>query len=452
MPLYRASRLGQETRNMELVMEVEDGRKVPVLVSAAPIRDAAGQIVAAINTWVDISKMKQAEERLRSSEERYRGLFESMQEGLFVAEVIQDEDGNPTDFRFLDVNPVTERQYGIPREKFIGHTYKEVLPGSDKELIDVVGKVGLTGQPTTYERYGRVSGLWFYCTLYSPQPGQVVNVATDITERKRAEEALKDYAGELERANRDLQSFMVVASHDLQEPLRKIEVFGNAVLENTSSLDERQEDYFLRMRKSAVQMRELVNGLFQFTFLTSQRAGFQQVDLHQVALSVVADFSSQLRDLGGLVEVGKLPVIEADPDQMKMLLHNLVENSLKFHRPGVPPEVKIYARNGLQDVTGLGPEGINHPVLLPTVTLLVEDNGIGFDEALAGKIFDPFERLVGKNKPEYGGSGMGLAICRRIAERHGGEINVHSRAGEGTIFEITLQVHPKNRMRETEND
>jgi PAS domain S-box-containing protein len=244
---------------------------------------------------------------------------------------------------------------------------------------------------------------------------------TDIEEQKR-------HAALLERSNRDLQNFTAVASHDLQEPLRKIEALGDAVLEGASKLDERQYDLILRMRKSAQQMRDMVNGLLQLSLLSTDIHPFQPVDLGQVMAAVLEGLDEQIRQSGGAVEAGELPVIEANPVQMHRLLQHLIENALKFQKPGGEPRIKIFSQPQ-------PPPG--------TVQILVEDNGIGFDEAHAGHLFEPFKRLVGKNQSRYDGSGMGLAICRWIVERHGGEITASSKSGQGTTFIVTLPIRLK---------
>ncbi|MGE5375271.1 MAG: PAS domain S-box protein, partial [Bacteroidota bacterium] len=175
--------------DMELHVLRKDGSELIVNVGTTLI-ELQGErcILGALN---DITERKKAEDALKESEQRYRGLFERMQEGLIAAEVITDEKGRPVDYRYLDVNPATERQFGISREKFIGHTYTEVLPDQDQQWIEFLGNVALTGEPASLERYGLAASKWFEAHAYSPRPGQFVNILTDITERKKAEQALR---------------------------------------------------------------------------------------------------------------------------------------------------------------------------------------------------------------------------------------------------------------------
>ncbi len=175
--------------DMELQLVRKDGAGLVVTV-ATTIIELQGErcILGVLN---DITERKRADLALQESEQRYRGLFERMQEGLVAGEAITDQEGKPVDYRYIDVNPATERQYGISRERFIGHTYNEVLPEGDKAWIEVLGSVALTGKPANVERYSQVTGKWFEAHVYSPRPGQFVNILTDITERKKAENALR---------------------------------------------------------------------------------------------------------------------------------------------------------------------------------------------------------------------------------------------------------------------
>jgi len=177
-----------------------------------------------------------------------------------------------------------------------------------------------------------------------------------------------------------------------------------------------------RMLTSATRMRRLIDDLLSFSRVTTQARPFAPVDLSAVAEEVVSDLDARLEQTGGTIDVGPLPTIDADPLQMRQLLQNLAGNALKFHRPAVPPLVSI--RGELEN---------GH------CRIVVSDNGIGFDDKYAERIFTMFERL--HPRAQYEGTGIGLAICRKIAERHGGEIRAHGRPGEGATFTVTVPAH-----------
>jgi PAS domain S-box-containing protein len=258
----------------------------------------------------------------------------------------------------------------------------------------------------------------------------------DITERKLVEETLKIYAAKLERSNRELQDFAQVASHDLQEPLRKILAFGDRLKKRAGdSLDEQSQDYLQRMFNAANRMQTLITDLMTFSRIETKAQPFVPVDLGVIAGEVSADLETRIEQTGGRVEIEELPIIEADPMQMRQLLQNLISNSLKYHREGVPPIVRVYSQKPDEP----SQESIAGGVLAtPFCQILVVDNGIGFDEKYLDRIFTIFQRLHVKG--EYEGTGVGLAICRKIVERHSGTITARSSPGEGSTFVVTIPI------------
>jgi len=247
----------------------------------------------------------------------------------------------------------------------------------------------------------------------------LIGSALDITERKKAEVAIQDYTARLRQRNQELQEFAFVASHDLQEPLRKIISFSQLIGKH-STLDEIEKDYLSRMQDAARRMQGMINDLLELSRITTHKKPYERVDLNHIANNVVDDLGERIRQFQGQVILGPLPILEADPIQTHRLLQNLVGNALKFHRPDTPPIVKV----SCQDL----PPG--------KCVISVQDNGIGFDMGHVDQIFLPFKRLHGRN--EYEGSGIGLAVCKKIAERHGGQITAQSAPGEGSTFSVTL--------------
>jgi signal transduction histidine kinase len=255
-----------------------------------------------------------------------------------------------------------------------------------------------------------------------------------ISEREQAERKVRLFADELQRSNRELEQFAAVASHDLQEPLRKIQAFGDRLQNHCrGALGDKGREYLDRMLVSAGRMRTLIDGLLQFSRVSTRQQPAIAVDLGQVARDVVADLEGRLHQTHGTVEVNGLPTIAADPLQMRQLFQNLLGNALKFQRPGVPPHVRISGR-----VLPGPPVSAEETQLGLQCELTIEDNGVGFDPAYTDRIFELFQRLHGRD--EYEGTGMGLAICKKIVERHGGKITASSKPGEGSRFLVTLPV------------
>lgn len=227
---------------------------------------------------------------------------------------------------------------------------------------------------------------------------------------------------ELERSNQELQQFAYVASHDLQEPLRKVIAFGDRLKTgNAAALDEKGTDYLARMQNAALRMRQLIEDLLTFSRVTTRGSPMQEVGLNEVMESVLGDLEQSILESGAEVEVETLPPVKADKVQMGQLFQNLVSNAIKYRKPDLPPRIEI---------TGATTPGTG------LVEIRVRDNGIGFDEKYLDRIFIPFQRL--HTREEYSGTGIGLAICKKIVERHAGSIGAKAQPGRGAVFIVTL--------------
>ena len=239
---------------------------------------------------------------------------------------------------------------------------------------------------------------------------------------EEANDALEQRAQELARSNAELEQFASIASHDLKEPLRKVQTFTQQLsVTEADHLSEEGRDYLNRAGAAGERMQALIDDLLKFSRVATQGRPFEQVDLTAVANQAVSDLETVIAESGGSVEVGELPTVAADPLQMRQLVQNLLSNGLKFHREGVPPRVQLSGR-----VRGRFAE------------FQVADNGIGFESRYQTRIFRVFERLHGRGA--YPGTGIGLALCRKIVDRHGGTITAESTPGEGSTFTVTLPV------------
>lgn len=257
--------------------------------------------------------------------------------------------------------------------------------------------------------------------------GLLIN-SRDVTQRRIDEEKLRVYTEKLELSNRELQDFAYVASHDLQEPLRKVQAFGDRLERKCGEqLSDDGRDYVRRMRDASARMQTLINDLLTFSRVTTNAQPFKPIDLATIATEVVSDLEVRIEQSHGRVEIGSLSVVDADALQMRQLFQNLIGNALKFNREGTPPVVKVY-----EEDANSGSE---------IRRIVVEDNGIGFDEKYLDRIFTVFQRLHGR--AEYEGSGIGLAVCRKIVERHDGHLTATSRPGEGSKFIIELPIRQK---------
>ncbi len=320
------------------------------------------------------------------------------------------------------------------REELIGKNHRVINSGHHpKSFFEEMWKTISSGNYWEGEICNRAKdgSLYWVNTTISPflneygKPFQYVSIRYEITQRKQAEERLKVMLSRLESSNRELQDFASIAAHDLQEPLRKIQTFGDRLKTKFShELTEEANDYLGRMLSSAGRMRKLIDDLLTYSRVTSKGSPFQNTNLNQVLKEVLSDLEVRIEQCNGTVEVKDLPEIDSDPSQMRQLFQNLIANGLKFHKPGIPPVIKINAKI----------EG-NY------CTLSFADNGIGFEEKYLDRIFTIFQRLHGRQ--EYEGTGVGLAVCRRIVERHGGTITAESSLDQGAKFLITLPIKQK---------
>lgn len=339
------------------------------------------------------------------------------------------------------------------RDPVLGHRLEEDLPAEheNRDRKIQLWRRALAGQEFTVTEHFRAHELGpQFCEITFGSirnlTGEMIgasHIGRYVTDRVLAEQRLAASAEQLRRSNRELEEFASVASHDLQEPLRKIQAFGDRLDAHCKGqLADQGRDYLNRMLQAAVRMRTLINDLLAFSRVNSRPKPFARVDLAQTAREVISDLEERIRQTGGQVVVEDLPVIEADALQMRQLLQNLIGNALKFHRPDQPPVVRVEA--SCMPPTGRSESQSDGAVC----QLVVSDNGIGFDEKYLDRIFNVFQRLHGH--AEYEGTGMGLAICRKIAERHQGTITAMSRPGDGASFVVVLPVSQNNNRGEKE--
>lgn len=249
-------------------------------------------------------------------------------------------------------------------------------------------------------------------------------LAEELRQRQHAEKELSRIMRELERSNTDLEQFAYAASHDLQEPLRKIVSFGE--LMQQESVPEARSRHAARMIAAALRMQRMIRDLLAYSRVSRQPRENEAVDLHRLVDEIVSDLDARITSTGGGVEIGELPIVRAPPVAMRQLFQNLIDNALKFHREDVAPVVKVFSQTA-------PPTAADAP---PLHRIVVEDNGIGIDPAHAGRIFGLFQRL--HTRDQYEGTGIGLAVCRKIVERAGGGIAVERNPEHGTSFVIML--------------
>lgn len=417
---------GESFSDVESRRYTKEGEVLDVSISAGIFLDGDGIPLGSVHILRNITKRKQVEAALRESEQRHRIFMEACPDPV----VVYDMEG-----RCTYTNPAFTAVFGWAPEERLGkkldYVPEENWPETQMMIEKVkVGESFSDVESRRYAKGGEIIDVSVSAGIYLDRdrtPVGSVHILRDTTARKLAEERLKETMTELQRSNAELQQFAYVASHDLQEPLRKVQAFGDRLKAKYAEvMDERGLDYLERMQNAAKRMQSLINNLLTLSRITTKAQPFVQVNLADVMRGVVADLELHVERAGGRVEAGDMPTIDADPTQMRQLLQNLINNALKFHEPDKKPIVKIHSQ-----------------LMNETCKITVEDNGIGFDEKYLDRIFAVFQRLHGRG--QYDGTGVGLTICQKIAERHGGSITAKSTPGQGATFIVTLQVKHKRR-------
>jgi hypothetical protein len=435
-----AQAVGKGLTVVDQIMEIEafDGERRFVMNGAAPVKDTGGTIVGSAVTIQDITSLRRAEQALRQREEDLNFAQAVAHTGSWRLDVRRNE------LLWSDEN---HRIFGVPNGTPLTYeTFLDIVHPEDQEYVDREWTAALRGAHYDIEHRivvgGTVKWVRERAELEFDKAGALLGgfgTTQDITERKQAEEALRkahdeleirvqERTEELERRNKELQEFVFVASHDLREPLRKIQTFGDLVARKPAdALTDAGRDYLSRMQRAAARMQKLLESLLGYSRVTTHAEPFQDTDLSKSVEVALSNLEMVVTEKKARFEVGQLPTLQADRVQMIQLFQNLISNALKFQGGDHIPHVKIYAK-AIEKKFGRR----------NAYEICVEDNGIGFDEQYVDKIFKPFQRLHGRE--EYEGVGIGLAICRKIVERHGGTITARSTVGQGSTFIITLPV------------
>jgi PAS domain S-box-containing protein len=412
------------------------GQATLLAIAAGTVLTFAALIVACSMILRDIAARRRAEESLAAEHNLLSSIMDTMPNHVFL----KDAKG-----RFILNNEAHRRYLGLSDQESIeGRTVADYFPETVVEQIAEDDRQVIEGGETLLNREqliphgGRESWLETSKVPLRDTDGRIiglVGISSDISQRKEAEEQLVRFAAQLERSNTELQNFASVASHDLQEPLRKIQAFGDRLKAKCSdALGEQGLDYLGRMQNAAQRMQVLIQDLLKLSRVTSRAQPFEPCDLNQIVAEVLTDLEVAIENQNGRIESEPLPTIDADPLQMRQLFQNLISNALKFHTPGEPPVVQISARI-LDTAESALPGG---RLGEQACEITIRDYGIGFEQKFADQIFVVFQRL--HSRAEYEGTGIGLAVCRKITDRHGGQIVAHSSPGQGATFIVTLPV------------
>ena len=373
-----------------------------------------------------------SENTFRQENQRLVNAIESISDAF----VLYDASGNLVLFnqRHLDFFPHLADLYqtGVSREKILRHHAAislKIDPEFDVETF-VKDRLQMILTPRPDKEVQLFGGRWVAVRERLVAGGGIVSIRSDITKAKQAALDLEQSNAELARSNEELQQFATIASHYLQEPLRKVQTFGDRLKSQFEEvLDEQGVDYLNRMQSAAGRMETLINDLLEFARVTSRAKSMVPVNLNEILENLKSEFEVQIYETEAKVEIGELPTIQADLPQMRQLFQNLISNALKYRREGVPVVVRI-SSDIVRDNDGYSePKNRLHKIM-------VTDNGIGFEDEYVERIFGIFQRLHGRGS--FSGTGVGLAIVRKIIERHHGTVSAKGVPNEGSTFTLVV--------------
>ena len=375
------------------------------------------------------ARLEAAGQELRMSEARYRTLFDSIDEGFCIIEMIFDEQEKPVDYRFLQINPSFERQTGLANAQ--GKLMRELAPLHEQHWFEIYGRIAMTGEPARFQNRAEQLHRWYDVYAFrhgEPEKRQVAILFNDITARKRAEqelnrvnEELAQHVAQVEAANKELEAFSYSVSHDLRAPLRHIDGYVGRLTKATGEkLDEKSRRYLKTISDAAKEMGQLIDDLLLFSRVGRVEMLKGTVDLGQLVKEVAVGVEADAHGRTIVWKCGPLPKVLGDHGLLKQVFVNLLSNAVKYTRPRTPAQIEI----------GLAGEPNGEAVVF------VRDNGVGFDMAYVDKLFGVFQRL--HRSDEFEGTGVGLANVRRIVQRHGGRAWAEGQVDKGATFYVSL--------------
>ena len=437
--------IAHSENNAVAYVDSSDGRKEYIFdYEYAPLMNAEGDVDGIMISAYDVTERVMAEQALKASEQQFKSIASVMQQFIWTAEPNgQLNYWNEAVFQFSGITP----------EELNSNGWISIIHPDDREENEQLWLNSIeTGADFIFEhRFRKANGdyRWQLSRAVAQRDDlgntiQWVGTSTDIHDQIKFQETLEDLVDartkdlsiiniELQSSNQDLESFAYISSHDLQEPLRKIQTFISIILDSDyENLSERGKSYFLRVESAAARMKSLITDLLAYSRTSAVDKDFEQVNLHELLEEIQGDFIDALDDKKGSISVDLLPTVSGISFQLSQLFVNLISNSIKFAREGVAPIISITNRI----VSG---NDLNNPTLYSNqnyVEITLKDNGIGFSQEYAAKIFEVFQRLHAKGT--YDGTGIGLAICKKIVDKHHGLIAATSSPEEGATFTIIL--------------
>jgi len=384
----------------------------------------------------DITEIKQTTLHIEEQRNLLENILKNSSNGISVSHMLRNESGKVTDALTILANDAAVHYVGLPKDIYLSKKATEIEPNIvATPYFQQCIKTLETGEPFMMQYLVESTSRWLELSVSRLDKDRIIHIFTDVTSIKEAQLQLERYVEDLKRSNQNLEQFAYAASHDLKEPMRKIELFSDRLKDRLrDKLTQEDKGFFDRILHATHRMNTLIDDLLMYSHVSSGAVRDEMVDLNQKVKRVLEDLEVEVEENKAIISVDPLPTIKGHRRQLQQLFQNLISNAIKYSRPGVPPQVRISARM----VKGNDPTISNAQVNSEKHYHLIEvsDNGIGFDQQDAERIFHVFTRLHGN--AEYKGTGVGLSIVRKVVENHGGYIWAEGKEGEGATFKVLL--------------
>lgn len=426
--VYLKALTGQQVQHRQLFYK-DDKINAWFDLGTAPLEDSV------VVTFVNITESKEYQQAIERSARQLQAILDIAQSGIFIFSPVHDESGELTDFSFKLTNKSLASYVGQDPETLLGGLGSTWFPSYKKNgLFALYKDTCETGKTNRFDFHYNDDGINVWLDIMSTKLGDDVLVTfTDFTPIKQLQLQLEESVQNLKKSNENLEEFAYAASHDLQEPLRKIHFFSDRLKTRfLDVLNNEGAEMLRRMESAAVRMRTLIDDLLYFSRVSSKHSPFEEVNIKQLIGDVLIDLETALQEKHGLVELADLPTVHGDPVQLRQLFHNLLSNAIKYSHPARPPLIKVHSSKI---------KGKESPFPIPSTEqqkdfylIEVSDNGLGFEQEHASRIFQIFQRLHGRS--EYPGTGVGLAIVQKVVDNHRAYIGAQGEPDKGAVFRI----------------